>query len=49
MNNLPHDFNPEIYKSLYDDLKHMQTSEEALEHWVSHGKNEGRKMYTITD
>ena len=30
------------YIEKYPDLKHMQTPEEAWQHWINHGKNEGR-------
>ena len=35
-------FNWKNYIENYDDLNHIETKEEAWEHWINHGKNEGR-------
>lgn len=40
------DFNPEVYRVLYNDLKHMSTTELEL-HWIKYGRYESR-MYTHT-
>jgi len=36
-------FNPNIYKNLYDDLKHM-TDDEALQHYITYGIYEKRRF-----
>lgn len=40
--NIPFDFNPTIYKHIYNDLTNM-TDEEAIQHYICHGINENRK------
>jgi SAM-dependent methyltransferase len=39
---LPEDFNAERYRLIYDDLSHL-THEQLAEHWLMHGKAEGRR------
>ena len=39
---LPPDFNAEYYQSFYDDLSHL-TLKQLGEHWLKHGKLEGRR------
>lgn len=39
-------FNWEYYVSKHNDIKHIKKKEEALDHWINHGKSECR---TYTD
>ena len=39
---LPQDFNADRYRVIYDDLSHL-THEQLAEHWLLHGKAEGRR------
>jgi len=41
------EFDWESYVSLYDDLKDIKTKEDALLHWINHGKNENRLCQNI--
>jgi len=35
-------FSWKYYIENNEDLKHIETKDEAWEHWINHGKNEGR-------
>jgi len=41
------DFDWETYIELNPDLRHVKNKEEAWEHWIHHGKKEGRQYETI--
>ena len=40
-NNLPDDFDPLVYKSLHNDLIHLDNNE-LTNHFINNGMNEGR-------
>jgi len=46
--NINSDFDWETYIKINPDLKHLKNIEEAWNHWINHGKDEGRK-YSIND
>lgn len=37
------------YVQMYNDIHHVTRKAEAWDHWLFHGKNEGREYYTNTD
>jgi hypothetical protein len=43
LENIDNNFNWQKYIKINNDLTHLKTREEAWDHWINHGKNEGRK------
>ena len=41
-NEIPSDFNWIVYRSIHPDLKYINNQQQAIKHYVEHGKREGR-------
>ena len=48
---VPHKFDSKFYTAYYPDLTHLKTEKDARDHWLRHGRYEGRIYYEeqITD
>lgn len=44
---ITNDFDWKKYIETYNDLKHVKTEEEAWDHWINYGKNEGRQYFSM--
>ncbi len=42
-NDLPENFDWQYYITVNSDLRHLQTEQKAIDHWLSHGSKENRK------
>ena len=42
-------FDWKTYTQFYDDLKHITSESEAINHWVTNGKTENRIFFSIND